>query len=667
MRRRAFAGAAIAAALLWPDAARAQVHLGAWDGAIDAVVEVARQNVKTGGTSDAVRSTAFAQEQVMLRNTGISVYDPRFLRMSLGGTFGLSQERQSGAFGDSQEGTLHGYELFATLLGEQATSMNIFANRNQALITRELAGRNESVTENRGTTLFARRLPLPSTLTLRQAREEEESRSGDRLTRRDDQRNILTYEAQRGWEDRELSLRYEFVDLAAEVTPDLSYQSHESSLNLSSDFGPELNRRWDSQARLFSRTGQSDLTTLTVDEALRVEHSERLQSEGRYLLLYTETAGQSSTTHTATLQLQHQLYESLRSTVGGDASFLTLSGGEEGTLRARLDSAYTKRLPAGGLMHAGLGGRLEYQDNQFDTVETFVPQETHTFASPNALPVTLDHAQVDSSSIVVTKVSLGPLPAGCFTPSGPPVPLVLGRDYTLLPVGNAVQLAPIVCSGATPGINPGDTIAVNYRFTVSPAIGFLTDAWRMDVNLDYRWIRPYAAHQQSSQHLLSGLDQGFLDDQTSDAVGLELRSDHQSLHAQLVNEVSRFTSGRVSYDRLRSTQFASYSVAPNATLSATTEEGWIDYSNPEHQTQTLSAQADFTYSLQTQVLLEAALGTRWLGDTLLPDERHTEASLRLRWFLRRLEVSPRVDWFDRERDQTETQEYRFLVHVIRRF
>ncbi len=652
----------------WADLARADVvNLGTRSGAIEMAVEVARQRIKSANASESRFDTTQTQEHLSLRNQGAYIYDPRLFSFSLGGDFGLSQDRSGGDSGRQyQSGTLWGYDAFAGVLGEQATSLSLFANRAQSLISREWAGRNEALTESRGATLAARRLALPSSFTFRQESQEEESRSGDVLTRREDERNIFTYEGQRGWFDRETSLRYELVDLNATVQPSLSYQSQEGSVGYSADFGAELNKHWDSQVRLFARTGETDLTTLTMNEALRVDHSERLWSESRYFLMYADTMGQASTTHTGTLRLHHKLYESLLTTLGGDVNVLLLPGGEKDILRSQFDFAYTKRLPGRGTLNAGLGGRLEYENDRFNVTESFVPQETHVVATP-ALPVTLNNPFVVSSSLVVTKTVLGPLPPGCLTPSGPPVPLVLGRDFTLLPVGDAVQIVPISCSGATPGINPGDTITADYRFAVSPSLVFVTDGWRADFSTDYHWVRPYLAHEQRDQHLVSGREDGWLQNESSDAIGIEFRGDGWRVHANLLGELSRFSSDRLTYHQLRSTQFASYSPLPELILSLSMEEGLLDFLSPDHQTRTMVGQANLTYVMDVRLLAECSASTRWLDDTLLPDERNTEAIFRIRWLLRELELTPSFEFFDRRREDTVTREYRMLLRAVRRF
>ncbi len=650
-----------------PSSAEA-LRLGAWEGAIEGTAESARQDVETNGLGRTRFDTRRREERLTLRNTGIIVYDPRLLRLSLGGTVGLSQEWLGTDGGSAfHQGTLWGYDTSADLLSDGAYALRLFANRNQFLLSRPLAGRSEARHEDRGVTLFARRLYLPSTLTLRQELQEDESLTAGLVTRREDRRNVLTYEGQRGWIDSELDLRYEHVDLLDRVFPGLGYKSHEGSLAYSRDLGPELNWRWDSRLRLFTRTGVTDLTMWTLDESLGADHTERLRTDYRYFLIHTATSGGAATTQTGAFNLRHRLYESLITTVGLDTIFQTLPGGRRNTQRGRLDFAYTKQLPHEARLNAGLGGGLQYSSDRFGVTESFVAQESHTAASPIALPIALDNPFVVALSVVVTKVATGPLPSGCLPPPGPPTPLVLGQDYTLRTVGEITEIVPIPCAVATPGINPGDTIAVDYRFSVSPSLSFRTATWRTDLSVDFRWIRPYLVHEQSEQNLVSGQDGRFLDDQQSDTVGAELRHDSRRLRASLVGERRQFISRRVTYHSVRSAQFADFSIAPEWTLSLSADQAVYDYSHPSRMTRTWTERATLTYVLDAGLVADLLGGMRRLRDSLVPSERTTEASLRIRWFIRELEVDPLLEYFDRRRGETDTKEQRAMVHIIRRF
>ncbi len=328
-------------------------------------------------------------------------------------------------------------------------------------------GASEIETENRGVTVEARWLPVPSTLTVRQ----ELIRRGVDLQgvvgRRDETRTYVTYDGFRGFVNAELDLRYEFLNLDDHVFSSLSYQSHEGVFGYSLDFGPEETWHWDSRLRGYTRYGGSyqgvastDLTTLLADESLRIDHTDTFQSNYRYLYVSTDTYGGRADTHTGTLGLRHQLYESLLTIGTAEGIYQDLEQGTKDVASTRVDLFYTKRLPGGGRLRAGLGGSFAYEDDRFEeAAEAFVPQEIHAVATPFALPLRLRNSFVITSSITVTKTALGPLPVGCLPTPGPPIPLVLGQDYTVRTVGSITEIVPVPCSTSSVGINPGDTIA----------------------------------------------------------------------------------------------------------------------------------------------------------------------------------------------------------------
>ncbi len=651
-----------------PPASAQILTLGRWEGSLEGLTEFTRLDTKTEGAPGSRFDDFYTDERLTLRNLGAFVYDPRLLNFSLGGTFGLAQDWLV-INGDqtSSDTTLIGYDALVNVLSEQPFSLSLFANRNQASLARELAGRSEILTENRGATIFARALYIPSTLTVRQVVQEEESRIENVVARRSDEQTIVRYEGQRGWVDNELGLLYEYVDDTDKVFPGLSFQSHEAQVNYGLDFGEELNRRWDSRVRYSSRTGLIESTYWSLDELLRIDHTERLQSSYRYSFLNTETPGGGTTTQTAVASLQHRLYESLRTTLTLDAVRQDLVDGEKDAYRGRLDFGYTKRLPLGGRLNVGVGGSLQYEDDRFKAAESLVSQETHTAASPFALPIDLDNPFVVTPSIVVVKTAFGPLPPGCFPPPGPPTPLVLGVDYTVRPAGDITEIVPIPCAGTTPGINPGDTIAVDYRFSVAPAITFTTAAWNGSVSVDYRWIRVFFSHEQYEQSLVSGRDSRFLDNQQSDGVGAELRYDGYRLRASLLGEARRLRSTRTRYDTLRASALTDVSLLAGLTLRLSADQVFTEFPDQNRETMSRAGRAALSYALGSRLLVDVSGGLRSLEDSQQPTEETTEARLLVRWFFRKVEVSPALEYFDRRRGGAESTEYRALVKTIRRF
>ncbi len=64
------------------------------------------------------------------------------------------------------------------------------------------------------------------------------------------------------------------------------------NLNYSLDFGPTLNRRWDSRINYLSRSGAGmSESILYADERLRIDHFKNLSTSYEYLLVDTEAQG----------------------------------------------------------------------------------------------------------------------------------------------------------------------------------------------------------------------------------------------------------------------------------------------------------------------------------------------------------------------------------------
>ncbi len=648
------------------------LRMGQWSGDIQLLGDYARTDSESSGVERMNENTR-TEERLTLRNAGAYITDPRFITFSLGGTFGLSQE-QSTAEADGQEfrseerdAELIGYDASVGFFSDSAWSLSLFGNRNKYVQLRELTGRNETDVQNSGATVYAKRLYIPSTLTLRQERTEEESRVADVATLRDETRNIITYNGRRGWVDSEMNLRYERVEKSDEIRPELDYDSQTASMFYSLDFGAELNRRWDSRIRGYERSGFSEENRWDLDQLLRIDHSSNLRTQYRYFLTDTQRPQGDSTNQTAEFSARHQLYESLTTEFRGNAIRQDLTGGKREVNAGRLSLDYTKRLLGSGRLRIGLAGYYAKEDSQFDAVAAQFVQESHIFDSPFARPVTLDNPFVIESSVIINRTAVGAT-SGCDIAR----PLSEGIDYELRAVGDTTEIVPLgdCLVDPTVGIGPGDTIAVDYQAEVPQQLAFTSTSWRLNGALDFRWIRPYFIHDERRQKLDDGDPQQerFLQDRQSDIVGVELRYSGPSARANVSFETERFRSRNEDYERVRGNEFLQYHMSRHWRLSVTGRQSLTKFSAPEdRQTEILEARAVLRHTASASLYTEFL--ARWwsIDDTLVPDEEVQEASVQLRWRLGKLEVDPHLRYINRKRDGTTLQDYRALVRVIRRF
>jgi hypothetical protein len=262
----------------------------------------------------------------------------------------------------------------------------------------------------------------------------------------------------------------------------------------------------------------------------------------------------------------------------------------------------------------------------------------------------------------------GPAVPGCGTFSLPR-PLEEGEDYTLRTVGDFTEIVPISCTLSTPGINAGDTIEVDYRHAVFPDLSFRTTAWRVDLAVDYGWIRPYFTHEQQDQDLVSGQGGDFLNDRQLDIVGTELRFDRELMRVRFSGQAERFISQERSYETFRAHQDLLYArFGRGTTLGLNAEQVRTEFSRPEdRETRIRALRAVWTYALHANLFAEAFASVRDLEDTLVVDERSLEAGLTARWIFGKLEIIPALKLIDRRRGDTDTTDYRATLRVVRRF
>jgi hypothetical protein len=656
-----------------------RIGAGKWNGALEGLVDFASVETTSGSGARTTNENLRTEQRLTLRNPRVYLFHPEVVSLSLGGTFGLFQEdpkfsQNGSSFDNSSDGTLWSYDVLANVLPGKRYSLDLFANRSQFSQTRELAGNTDVDLENYGVALHAKYLYIPSILRFRQESIEEESRTADIFTLRDENRNILSYEGRRGWLNKELILDYEFLDKNDEVTPELSYESHEVNVYTSVEFGPELNRRWDSRLRFSTRSDFSPEDRIDVEQPFNVDHSEQLSSLSRYQLIHTSRPAGDTTSQTGSASLVHQLYSNLRTELRLATQLESAPDRKRDSYEGNLDLDYTKRLPGNGRLNVGLGGSLRYDDDEFPSFQTSVFQEPHTFGHP-ALAEPLDNPFVITSSIVVTKVANGPgvPPFGCPDPPlAVPRTLAEGVDYDLLTTGDITEIVPISCAIAASGvgINPGDTIEVDYRFAVPGDLAFTTGTWRVDASLDYNWIRPFFRHEGQNQDLSSGEEQAaaFLNDRRRSTVGVELRYDRARLTANVVGQAEYFRDRNQSYETLRANGFAEYDIARGLSFRLRGEIFRRDFSDPEDRvTESLSARASLTYTARANLFSEAFASYRDLEDTLVQDEETTELGMKARWRLGKLTVAPSLRYIERLRGDTDSDDIRATLRVNRGF
>jgi hypothetical protein len=118
---------------------------------------------------------------------------------------------------------------------------------------------------------------------------------------------------------------------------------------------------------------------------------------------------------------------------------------------------------------------------------------------------------------------------------------------------------------------------------------------------------------------------------------------------------------------VRASALATIVLLPELTLGLNADATRTVFSEPERETMSQTARATLTYVLGSTLFVDVSAGFRRLEDSAQPAEEVLEARLLGRWLFRKVEMAPTLEYLERQRGGTQTQEYRVLLKTIRRF
>ena len=652
--------------LLSPEACAQPVFgLGKWGGEVELGYEQERQETRSPGSPDLEFDRLRYNERLGIRNQGFFIVDPRLFTGNLGLTLNLFQEHDR-LDGDEryQNGKLTGYTFDAGLLSEKPYSATMFANRNENIFNREFGGRSEITYENHGANLrlredsFLRDWGIPyfnATLGVREEHTQEAATLLAQRFQRDETRNIASLETNKGFVNADLGFRYEQTDVVDRTRPQADFQTQTANLTYSLDFGPTLNRRWNSRVYYLDRTDGSPVTFLTVDEQLRIDHHRDLFTDYRYLLMRYDTQTGATATQNGTFLVHQRLYKNLTTDYKVQGQTQDLPNGERSNYAGQVDLNYRRSLPPDHQVFARLGGRYQLDDNDLAVSRINVVDEPHTAPSPLGVGAgfTLGNPFVSVPTITVVD-----------TRGGGRLSTTPGLDYDLVQEGDFTKIMPLPTS---PVILAGDPLAVSYTYEVAPSLRFSTDSWWLGGGIDFRWIAFSFAHEQYDQVLISGRDGQFLEDRRTDTIQSELRGDWGSVQARAGATYLTLDSTRLAYTRWQFSQSLAHRPRFDMLLSLSTEQSFTEFRLPERESNTHFARLSFDRFAPSGWYTTAYASTRTLDDSQLPTETVREAGLRARRTYGKLDFVPSLTWTDRARGGVETTNRRLDIRATRRF
>jgi len=297
--------------------------------------------------------------------------------------------------------------------------------------------------------------------------------------------------------------------------------------------------------------------------------------------------------------LEHRLFESLTSTVGGRLESKDFKDGPEidrynvyGGVR------YRKETPVGVLEAAY---RLGYQTTDNSGSDTVIPvfDEPHTFNDP--LPIIIDGQNIVESSIVITDVTGTTL-------------YTLGLDYTVLKLPAQVEIYRI----PTGRINNGQTVLVDY--VQEPVPAFQLDQVRQNLLVRHEFefgLAPYYRLEYQDQTVdPSDLASPVPNDYNRHFLGLEYTDSKLSAKAEYQRSSGTFDT----YDGWALSGSFNQRLGETGRLNLNGIWTRIDYTEPNKRlAENLYVGGQYRQELVKHLDLDMTVTYRALNDTVLGD------------------------------------------------
>jgi hypothetical protein len=224
---------------------------------------------------------------------------------------------------------------------------------------------------------------------------------------------------------------------------------------------------------------------LRISPDLRWEHSDTLRTFYRYSLLTSRVEDVDTTNQSATVGLNHRLYQSLFTTIDLHGEDNRTTGFALRTYGAAASVSYRKQIPYGSLQ-LSYAARYDQRDRQAALAQVPVFGERQVLSG--TIPVTLTNDQVITSTVVVSNAARTQT-------------FVEGLDYRLILIGVQTRIQRLIGGN----ILDGETVLVDYAFQTggTAAYTLFDQNYQASLNL-FRHLNLFARFRNAPQRLVSG-------------------------------------------------------------------------------------------------------------------------------------------------------------------
>jgi len=607
------------------------------------------------------------REQLHLRGRGLYIVDPRLVTINLGAGIEFFQENNdfAGQSG-SQDGRLHNYSFDSTFFSRKPYNLFLYANQTEDRVSRTFGTRTNIKTAAEGARFslhedsFLKDWGIPyfsTSLAVNQLKINEDSSGSGQDFHRNEEHDILQYDAHKGYQTADLTLQYRYDDLKDSLRADTGFTTNTANLYYSVDFGPTLNWRWNSINNYVQRSGLSGNNSLTTNQDLRIYHNVDLYSNYRYTHSRYETASGTTATNTLTFLVSQRWYNNLTASLHALGSHTDLPEGTTKTYGAGPGLNYRRNISPKGRLLLHANGTYRINDNDLQTNQIKRENEPHQVAP--SFPVgdpgfLLENPFVVESSIVVVDRR-----------DGSEFATTEGLDYEVINEGDSTRIRPLPTSVI---LQAGDPLEVSYTYVVAPSIRYSTTLLSVGGTIDFGWISFSAAHDSSNQQLLEGADRGYLQDRTTDTASVRVRGRWRQMLATADAAYQQEDSSYQKYSRWRFGQSVSYPGFHGMTLSANASESFATYTVPRpRQSDSYAADLALNGVIAARWITRAYAGLLILKDSEIEDQTIGRAGIDVKRIIGRLTISGDLLWNEFDRGFANTTDRRIDLRAIRRF
>jgi len=655
----AFVGLVLAA----PTPALAQeapIRLGRWDARLELKADFDRDNAEAASGPFSLRSRRLSQ-RFELRNTGLIV--GRRLLVLRGGASILTQQTSaanivsinapSGTVERTTTNSVRGralnYDIGLNVRPSAAYQLDVNASRSNSDVNMEFGTSTVINNDIQTATLRFGKLPMSPAIIARRYHIDRASWSGTRVTRSVETRRALEFTAFERWDLQSLNLSWAFDDLRNDLLPGLSNPTHRAGLVHTVRLPFLANEELRTSVQGFSRGGPRPLKRFNISESLGVQILPSLSTALSYNFNERHVGEQVYVGTGAGINLSHQLYRSLSTTVSVGASRNRMpAGGKKTTYTMAVNLGYRKEIIGGGRFIGRYRRAYRLQNNAFGESELEIVDERHV--GRIGAPFTLLEPHVVVGSVLVTDQSQV-------------VVYEENVDYLVEYIGDLAEII-ITPEGR---IADGQPLLVSYR-VLAPAhtrVGHHTQAW--SVGLDYGWISPFFERSSAHQDLLAGDDQGLLSPTDSSTVGLKLRLSGGRFRTISSGEYETFRSRSSAYRRLNFNEFFGYQFDNGATISVNLSQSKQIASIPERTTRRALGRVTASWRLLPPLSVNVLANARLWDDSTGRGETYYEAGFGVRFDYGRFLFNSSLRHYWTVRDGLDKRGIRAMLGLTRLF